>query len=227
MNGLENWQKILDAAKELFYQNGYTSTTMRMIAQAAHTSVGLPSYYFGSKESLGVEVYKGFRRRLNQVCQLFYPVDSFPSEYRHFSVLVDEAMLVENAIYRELYVNIASHPDMGSLMQEILTDIQPEHPVRNKYHYLNALTVLAVKAQLVNADLQKYHITQKELIEFIFLRYLRLQEPENAAQGGHLFRRFYQEYQECEFRIQEKFQLAYDVEQLQKHQYRLTRRGEN
>lgn len=217
MGEIDSRQKILEAAKELFYRKGYSATTMRMIAQASQTSIGLPSYYFGSKESLGVTVYKEFRQKLNQVCRMFYPSDRDCSEYRYFSVISDAALLVENQIYRDLYAKTANHADMGEYMVSMLADIHPEQSALRKYQYLNALTVLAVKAILINADLEKNKITPEELIEFIFRRYLRMQEPERNSQWKLLFQRYYRKYQECGFRILEKFDLEYDTEQLEKH----------
>ena len=44
--------KILQAALELFKENGYTDTTMRAVAKRAGVSVGNAYYYFDSKEHL-------------------------------------------------------------------------------------------------------------------------------------------------------------------------------
>ena len=55
---METRQHIYDVAKALFYEQGYSSTTMRNIAKASDNSIGLSLYYFKSKENLGVEIYK-------------------------------------------------------------------------------------------------------------------------------------------------------------------------
>lgn len=221
MGEIDNRKRILETAKDLFYQKGYSATTMRMIAQASQTSIGLPSYYFGSKESLGVAVYKEFRQKLNHACRMFYPSETHLTEYRYFSVLSDAALLVENPIYRDLYVSTASHADMGEYMVSMLAEFHPENWILGKYQYLNALTVVAVKANLVNADLGKSKITPKELTEFIFHRYLRMQEPEHAGEAAGLFRKYYEEYQECGFRILDRFELEYDREQLERHRQKM------
>jgi AcrR family transcriptional regulator len=49
---------IIDAALELFRENGYDATTMRGIATAAGVSVGNAYYYFESKEQLIQGVYE-------------------------------------------------------------------------------------------------------------------------------------------------------------------------
>lgn len=50
-------EKIYDAAKVLFYENGYTSTTCLQIAKSSGANVGLINYYFGSKGGLGIMLY--------------------------------------------------------------------------------------------------------------------------------------------------------------------------
>lgn len=49
-------QRILDAARRLFGEQGYDRTTIRAIAAAANSDAGLVMRYFGSKEKLFAEV---------------------------------------------------------------------------------------------------------------------------------------------------------------------------
>ena len=55
--GLETRQRIVDAALELFRQNGYDGTTMRAVAQQAGVSLGNAYYYFASKDDLVLGFY--------------------------------------------------------------------------------------------------------------------------------------------------------------------------
>src|SRR5437868_14127476 len=52
-------RRILDAARDLFGEHGYTGVTVRMIAAAAEANVALVNRYFGSKASLFGEVLAG------------------------------------------------------------------------------------------------------------------------------------------------------------------------
>lgn len=52
MEELSTEQKILNAAKEIFTQKGFTATKTRDIAQAAGSNLALLNYYYGSKENL-------------------------------------------------------------------------------------------------------------------------------------------------------------------------------
>src|ERR1700722_15235809 len=53
-------QKLLDAAQELMRTNGYTSTTVDDICEAAKLTKGSFFHYFDSKEQLAVEVAERF-----------------------------------------------------------------------------------------------------------------------------------------------------------------------
>lgn len=55
--GQRTRQRILDAAKALFAEQGYAATTMRDIAQRADCSLGLAYRYFEQKDALSVAIY--------------------------------------------------------------------------------------------------------------------------------------------------------------------------
>jgi TetR/AcrR family transcriptional regulator, regulator of cefoperazone and chloramphenicol sensitivity len=51
-------QAILDAARPLFVQQGFSNTSVRSISKAAGANVALVNYYFGTKEGLYLEVLR-------------------------------------------------------------------------------------------------------------------------------------------------------------------------
>jgi len=51
-------QRLLDAAEQLFSENGFKATTIRKIAKTAKCNVAAANYYFGSKEKLYLEVWR-------------------------------------------------------------------------------------------------------------------------------------------------------------------------
>ncbi len=57
-------QRILDAAEELFMQNGFEGTSMRMVTGEAKVNLAAVNYHFGSKEELMQAV---LRRRLEVI----------------------------------------------------------------------------------------------------------------------------------------------------------------
>lgn len=53
-------ERIYETAKELFYENGFTNTTLKMIAEKADANSAMVSYYFGSKTKLGAKIICDF-----------------------------------------------------------------------------------------------------------------------------------------------------------------------
>jgi AcrR family transcriptional regulator len=62
-------EKILDAARRLFVQQGFSATTTRDIAREAGINLALVNYYYGSKQNLFttimIEHMKGFMKGLS------------------------------------------------------------------------------------------------------------------------------------------------------------------
>lgn len=50
--GGKRFERVLDAAEELFALHGFDGVTMRQIAKLAQVDVALPNYHFGSKQGL-------------------------------------------------------------------------------------------------------------------------------------------------------------------------------
>lgn len=59
-------QRILDTALQLFATDGYEETSMRDIAAAAGTSLGLTYRYFANKEDLALELYRWLALQLEE-----------------------------------------------------------------------------------------------------------------------------------------------------------------
>src|SRR4051795_423013 len=57
-------QALFDAAERLLYDGGYAAITTRRLAEAAGVNHGLVHYYFGSNESLLVQMLERFTARL-------------------------------------------------------------------------------------------------------------------------------------------------------------------
>ncbi len=56
--------RLLDAAGDIFADNGFTATTIQMISQRAGANIASVNYYFGSKENLYHEVL-AYGRQIN------------------------------------------------------------------------------------------------------------------------------------------------------------------
>jgi len=107
--GIETAERILDAAEQLFAENGYTGTTLRDIA--ARAGLRNPSIYnhFDGKESLYLAVLE---RGLRPMLQLFSKLANAAAQGKEIDLrLVDGLMEV-----------LAEHPKLPRLLQhEALT----------------------------------------------------------------------------------------------------------
>ncbi|MDO4287742.1 MAG: TetR/AcrR family transcriptional regulator [Eubacterium sp.] len=59
-SGKETMEKILSAARKLFYEEGYTKATLTEISRHSGANKAMVSYYFGSKEKLAIEIYNTY-----------------------------------------------------------------------------------------------------------------------------------------------------------------------
>lgn len=71
----ENRQKLIHAARELFYDQGYDATTLAQISEKSGVNNGLITYYFGSKFNLANEIYTAFMLDMrNVIAQRIYEI---------------------------------------------------------------------------------------------------------------------------------------------------------
>jgi AcrR family transcriptional regulator len=112
---MDTRRKILDAAQEVFSQNGYYMATMDMIAEKAGVAKGTLYYNFPSKVSLFTEVIKeGFRyigQRLNDIAYSEYSPD------RQVLNCID--FFIDYCVENSSFVNILFFELTGSIDKEI------------------------------------------------------------------------------------------------------------
>lgn len=71
----ENRKKLISAAKELFYDQGYIKTTLAQISKLSGVNNGLITYYFGSKSNLASIIYTGLMLELrNEIAKQLYAI---------------------------------------------------------------------------------------------------------------------------------------------------------
>lgn len=213
MEKADTKQHIYEVAKSLFYKQGYSATTMRNIAKVSKNSLGLPLYYFGSKEALGVEVYKEYRLKLRAACRRYYPLPEQEEDCSYLCIVADNALLIENESLMDLYVNTAYSVEMSDFMYEFLPGNEYSDDLLKKFDHLNAFTVPAVKATIINVKFEKYHleISKEDLMFFVFYRYLRFQKYIHVDSVRDIFYKYYRVYQSLNFRLLDNFELAYTI----------------
>ncbi len=78
-------QKILDAAKRVFFQKGMAGARMQDIADEAGINKALLHYYFRSKENLHEVIFQqAFGQMMPKVAEIFGKEDSFEKKLRAF-----------------------------------------------------------------------------------------------------------------------------------------------
>lgn len=101
--------RLVEAADQLFHQQGVSNTTLANIAQLADVPLGNVYYYFKSKESIVLAVIE-YRRRLIQ--KDFEELNAIPNSLERLTSLIKKAV--------ERKENTATYGDnLGSLCQEL------------------------------------------------------------------------------------------------------------
>lgn len=67
---LTSREKLVEAARELFYEQGYVATTLAQISRKSGVNNGLITYYFGSKSNLAREIYNLFLKSVRDEISL-------------------------------------------------------------------------------------------------------------------------------------------------------------
>lgn len=132
-------EKIIDAALELFYYQGFSSTTVRQIAKEATVNQALISYYFGGKkgliEQLMVKFYEGYFLAIEQGKKKTTEYTSQTSSSERLLCVMKfafdylfESYKMTRFIYRELTMD-------SMLIREVMTT----YLAKEKYYYTSVL----------------------------------------------------------------------------------------
>ena len=114
--GGDGRRRVLEAAAEVFQQDGYQTATMARVAAAAGVSKGLPYHYFESKEALARAVVA---THLDEVLAVLagWPDRPAREQLRWFLATALEHASARGASYR-LYLALALQPSTRTLVLE-------------------------------------------------------------------------------------------------------------
>ncbi len=105
-NSRNTYGKIVSAAWELFYENGYDNTTVDDIVERSHTSKGSFYHYFTGKDSLLSSLSTLFDEKYQQLN------DVMPQDMNSFDKLIylnhELFFMIENSISLELLAQLLS-----------------------------------------------------------------------------------------------------------------------
>ncbi|MBR3167933.1 MAG: TetR/AcrR family transcriptional regulator [Erysipelotrichaceae bacterium] len=104
--GVETKQHILDAARELFYENGFKNTSVFRICEKAETMPGTFTYHYPKKIDLLKDIYGDYMQR----------VIDFVDMKKHFEHPAERHLHVLAVYYTHLYID----PRIMSFHKEVL-----------------------------------------------------------------------------------------------------------
>lgn len=126
-HSLENRKQIfLKAAEGLFAQHGFKGTSIRMIARALNVNSAMISYYFGSKESLYIQI---FRNRLVAITDEIKSLENLdldpPEKLEAYLLSYIKRISTDQIFHRLLYNQLATrqHPEVISLVTKARIEI--------------------------------------------------------------------------------------------------------
>lgn len=105
-------ERIKDAARLLFYEQGVTSVSDAAICRAAEVQRGLVSYHFGGRGSLVAAIYQEFAELLRAVVRDHFAIDDPVLSYCVLEHLLLE-LLHRDEIMRRFYVEIIQYPEVS------------------------------------------------------------------------------------------------------------------
>ncbi|MEX0300312.1 MAG: TetR/AcrR family transcriptional regulator [Kordiimonas sp.] len=155
--------KILQAAISLFAKQGFHSTSVSQIAEAAGVSKGLTYNYFKSKEDLLLAIINEATERMFAVAESMDRPESFETTLRSFLDDIGET-LKTNKEFLSFQLGLLLQPELRPVIEEPLQ--------RRADHLLQATKTMLSNAGLENVDLIARRLLAE--IDGIGLHYLTI-----------------------------------------------------
>lgn len=150
--GTETKNRIIRCARKLFYQNGYSATSMRAISELAGTNIGLMNYYFRGKAEIGMLIYTDIRQAFDDFIAEYEPdlnaVDTFL-----FSCAVELYLALENEAFGRFYLELSPEPLFHEKVELIIIDFLMKYTAAkdSDQAFLSCLGIMSIKPALVKA----------------------------------------------------------------------------
>ncbi|WP_017186689.1 forespore capture DNA-binding protein RefZ [Alkalibacillus haloalkaliphilus] len=119
MSELTSKEKIMQAASQLFYYNGFKGTSTRAITEQANVNVSLISYYFKNKqgllEQMTVDYYENYLAMLDHLIehqsidtpenlyQVIEEIIHYKERHFQFTCFIQRELSLDNIFIRELF----------------------------------------------------------------------------------------------------------------------------
>lgn len=150
----QSQQNVLDAASQLFFQNGFHGTSVRDIAERADVNVSLISYYFKSKQGLleyaVTYYYEAYLENLEATFQQtkeLRPVDrlkayvaeiiKYKQEHYQLSCFINRELSLDSVFVREMAVTYLAKENHYLKTAFILSIEQQKGPQDRDFLYMH------------------------------------------------------------------------------------------
>lgn len=182
-------EKIKEAAKKIFVEKGFGSTTTRDIAEYADTNIALVNYYFRSKEKLFQEIFR------ECFIETFLPVarilnDDLPLEAKiykfvdHMTELLKRDPLLPMFVFSEIRSE-------NSKLCEVMAELHVQTPNR----FAVQLEEEAAKGNIRKTNFDQVEISLMAMVIFPFLNMNMMKMKKNMSTED--FYRFVDERKKC------------------------------
>ncbi|WP_202078555.1 forespore capture DNA-binding protein RefZ [Caldalkalibacillus salinus] len=169
--------KIIEAATDLFYFEGFKSTTVRQIAKKASVNPALVSYYFGSKkgllEALMVNFYESYfevlesqRKMLSEQQDVHHKLLSLVNVAFNY---LFESYKMTRFIYREL-----------TLDSMLIREVMSTYISKEKYYYLSVMEEALEKEQISAIDIEMV------VLQILNILYMPFLQPQVIREVYHM-----------------------------------------
>lgn len=160
---LSTEEKIKDAAKKIFLEKGFGSTTTRDIAECADTNIALVNYYFRSKERLFQEIFR------ESFAETFMPVarilnDDLPLEAKIYKFVDHMTELLKRDPLLPMFV-LSEMRGENSKMCETIAELHAEE--KNRFQL--QLEEEAAKGNIRKTDFAQVEVSLMSMVIFPFV----------------------------------------------------------
>lgn len=118
-------ERIYKSAKELFYNQGYNSTTIQQIADHSGTTLGSMTYHFATKDTFISQIFDDYLTSINEslLNKLigYKPINSFEKHF--YLTMVWYQYLLNDPLVKNFYFELSRNDSLYRFLQSRISQI--------------------------------------------------------------------------------------------------------
>ncbi len=172
--GLDTRNKIIQAARKIFYEYGYTHSTIKMIKEEAGVSLSAIPYYFEKKDQMVVEIYNDFLGSIYDFIneKLTEEIDSYLLQFHASKIYYD--IIINNPknyrFYYEVSIAQSNYEFLNPFMKRIYSNYARDFniPLTDKELSLLRMADSGSRREiLINFYNNQINLTLDEFIDYV------------------------------------------------------------